>query len=252
MGSKLNIEELKHLIADYITGQSDEQEKALVENALKESAELREFYNEMKKTLEFVSTVKPGDPPEQYWNTLLPRIHQRIDAEQAKKFSWDKISAVWKVLVPVAAVILIVLIYYLVKPSNTQITKDEQKNEKINKDTSKHEDENRKEEKAPEKKQEEKIVKEDNRHQENPLKKFRKRDQVKEENIAKEENKINEMNTQKEPKNEDVAVMDIEETSVFSMGEGAGLDEETESELKSLSDNDKDALLEELQNSNLN
>src|SRR4030095_4019705 len=118
MSSKLNIEELKHLIADYITGQSDEQEKALVEKALSESAELRELYDEIKKTLEFVTTVKAAEPPEQYWNSLLQRIHQRIEAEEARKFSWDKVPAVWKVLVPIAAIVLIALIYYLVKPSN--------------------------------------------------------------------------------------------------------------------------------------
>jgi cell division protein FtsL len=196
--------------------------------------------------------VKAEEPPQQYWNSLLPRIHQRIEAQEAKKFSWDKVSAVWKVLVPIAAIILIALIYYLVKPSNTQITRDEKKNEKIIKDSSK--ENNTEEKKIPENKQDERIVKEEKHQPENYVKKNRKTNRVNDDNLAKEEIKIKDdniqNNIQQEPLKEDLAA-DMEETSVFSMGEGAGLDEETENELKNLNNNEQDALLEELESSNL-
>ena len=219
---------------------------------MNEYPELRGFYNETKKTFEFVSSVKAEEPPQQYWNSLLPRIHQRIEAQEAKKFSWDKVSAVWKVLVPIAAIILIALIYYLVKPSNTQITRDEKKNEKIIKDSSK--ENNTEEKKIPENKQDERIVKEEKHQPENYVKKNRKTNRVNDDNLAKEEIKIKDdniqNNIQQEPLKEDLAA-DMEETSVFSMGEGAGLDEETENELKNLNNNEQDALLEELESSNL-
>lgn len=52
------------------------------------------------------------------------------------------------------------------------------------------------------------------------------------------------------PKEENLAA-DIEESSIFASGESAGLDEETEAELKKLDDKDRNKLLEELLNSNL-
>src|SRR5688500_3832424 len=120
MNNKLNIEELKYLVPDYITGQISDPDKAAVEDALKQSAELREFHNELKSTFEFVGTVKFEEPSPQYFNNLLPRIHQRIEEQEAKKFSWDKVASFWKVLVPVAAIVVIALVYYMVKQSDTQ------------------------------------------------------------------------------------------------------------------------------------
>ncbi|MCI0449402.1 MAG: hypothetical protein L0Y79_06400, partial [Chlorobi bacterium] len=123
MKSKINIEQHKQLIPDYITGQIDEKDKLILERAMGESPELKAFYEDIKATLSFVSSVKLEEPSPAYWNTLLPRIHERIERREAEKFSWAKVSAVWKVLVPIAAVILIAIIYYLAKPSDIQMTK---------------------------------------------------------------------------------------------------------------------------------
>ena len=143
MNSNNNIEQLMQLIPDYITGEISSSDKLMLEKAMNESAELRELYNEMTGTLAFVRRhVKLKEPPEQYWNSLLPRIHQRIEDKESKAFSWDKIPSLWKVLVPIAAVVLIALIYYLVKPSDTQITKDKEI-ENIKKDTNKDNIENK-------------------------------------------------------------------------------------------------------------
>lgn len=256
MNDKSKIEELKLLIADYVTGQLNDNDKAVIEKALKESAELREFRADTERTFKFVNTVKLKEPSPQYWSSLLPRIHQRMEQQEAKKLSWDKISSIWKVLVPIAAIILIAIIYYLVKPSNTQITKEEKNIEKIvkdtTKDTTKDKNENKIEEKKiPENKQDERIIKEEKRKPEDSVKKDRKTNKVNDGNLAKEEIKVNDDNTQREPVKEDLAVIDMEETSVFSTGAGAGLDDETENELKNLNDNEQNSLLEELQNSNL-
>ncbi len=136
MNNKLNTEEIKFMIPDYISGMLNDTDKVQVDEAIKESAEVREFYNEMKGTFDFVSTVKFEEPAPVYWNSLLPRIHDKIDSRESKGFSWDKIASMWKVLVPIAAIILIALVYYMVKPSNTQLT-EEKKIEQIKKDTSK-------------------------------------------------------------------------------------------------------------------
>ncbi len=136
MNSKINIEEIKFLIPDYITNSLEDKDKLTVESALSESAELREFYNEMKGTFEFVSAVKFEEPSPQYWNSLLPRIHEKLEAKAARKFSWDSITAIWKIIVPVAAVILIFVAYVLLRSPENQISKKQINNEqKENKDS---------------------------------------------------------------------------------------------------------------------
>ncbi len=260
MNSKLNTDEIKFMIPDYITGMLNDTERALVDDALKNSSELKDFFNEMKDTFELVSSVKHTEPAPQYWNSLLPRIHDRIESRESKGFSWDKVSALWKVLVPIAAVILIAVIYYIAKPSNTQLTEEKKteqikKNEQIKNDTSKDENNSKKENteqnKITEEKKTENIVKEhnvpDNKNN------VTRKDNVKPDNAtAKNEQKEND-NVKEIPevvKDEQLAA-EIEETSLLADGEGAGLDEETENDLKKLNENEQLLLLKELENTNL-
>lgn len=260
MNNKLNIEEIQFLIPDYITGGLSETEKALVEKSLKESAALNEFYIEMKKTLNFVSSVKFAEPVPQYWNSLLPRIHDKIESREAKGFSWDKVAAIWKVLVPVAAIVLIAFVYFLVKPSNTQLT-EEKKIEMITNDTSGNND-SVKEEKQVEKKNETEIVKEkdndirsyetdkqNNTIKRNTVKYF---DEIVKDEVNNNGNNVIKENIKEDIKDEQLVLDDdIEETSIFASGETTGLDEETVNELKKLDDSEQTKLLEELINSNL-
>lgn len=90
MNTKYNTEEIMMLIPDYITGNISSSDKALVEKALSESAELTELYMDMKSSVGFIDSVKQAEPAPQYWNTLLPRIHERIEERQNKGFSWEK------------------------------------------------------------------------------------------------------------------------------------------------------------------
>jgi len=260
MNNKLNIEELKYLIPDYITGALDENDKLLVDNALKESAELREFYTETKNTFKFVSNVKFEEPPAQYWNNLLPRIHEKIDARAAKKLSWDNISAIWKIIVPVAAVILFFVIYQLVKSPENQISKkQENKEQKINVDSGsnvKNEVKDEKKEKV-EKKDDNvannisgngnKIVKGPGVNKRNGV--VRHQNAPEEENMADNNEKNNDnLNNEKESnvENEEYALIETEESSILPGHVLGTMDDETESELNNLNGNEKDQLIENL------
>lgn len=254
MNSKLNIEEIRLLIPDYITGELNEADKSHVEQGLTEFPELKQFYNEMKDTLHFVSSVKFTEPAPRYWNTLLPRIHEKIESREAKGFSWEKISVLWKVIVPVAAVLLIALVYYVVKPSNTQFT-EEKKIENIIKDKKPEEIIKDKQDIKQENKPENNIVKENENRltPEDNQKPVKKNTIEYKYEIVKDDVNTNDSKKENEKVNEEQYALDddIEETSVFATGEGAGLDEETINELKKLDDNEQTRLLEELINSNL-
>ncbi|MBE2226341.1 MAG: zf-HC2 domain-containing protein [Ignavibacteria bacterium] len=260
MNSKLNIEEIQLLIPDYISGELSDSERSLVESALSESAELNEFYIEMKETLNFVSSVKFTEPAPQYWNTLLPRIHEKIENRQSKGFSWDNVTALWKVLVPVAAVILIALVYFLVKPSATQLT-EEKKIEKITNDTSGDNNnvkEDKQEENQEDRKDEKSIVNEQKKESVNDaaenrsyiIKKYwvRYYDEIVKDETA---NNVTDRSYKNMKIEQIVLDDDIEGTSIFVTDENSGLDDETINELKKLDDNERSLLLEELVNSNL-
>jgi hypothetical protein len=233
-----NIEKIKLMLPDYAMDKLNPEEKKIVENALQESTELMALYGELSGTFNFVNGVKLEEPSAQYWSTLLPRIHERIETKQ-KRFSVETLVSYWKIFVPAAAVILIALIYFLVinKQSDKTITKKQI--EQIQKDTVKKTDDIKKE-----------VVKEEDKGKESPKTEkvknhkpgFKKLPDVKNIDVAQKKEELE--------SNGDFASEDIEQESVF--GEGAGsLDEETESGLDRLSDNEEQLLIQELKNSNL-
>lgn len=262
MKDKSNIEDIKQLIPDYITGSLDESEKFEVEKALQESSDLKSFYSDMKDTFEFVGNVKFEEPSPQYWSTLLPRIHEKIDARQSKKFSWGNIAAFWKIAVPVAAVIVIFMVYRVLISPEKQITNKENKDklELINKDTSGN-IENKKDEQNKQTMEHKDNTadnnEEDNDEQgnnQNPIRHIYVNPEN--ENVSEDNN---DMKMDENRKNDDVhtdkdmlASIDSDDVlSVLSTGTPGTIDEETEHEINKLNNSEKDELLKELQMSNL-
>jgi hypothetical protein len=260
MSGKLNIEDQKFLIPDYITGSLNDTEKAAVEDALKQSAELRQFYDETRGTLEFVSTVKFDEPSLQYWNSLLPRIHEKIEARHAKRSLWAGIPALWKIIVPVAAILLFFVFYQILRSPEKQITKDDNNTirENVVKDSSKQvKTENKEEIKQPVEQQEEKLAKQDDNNIRQPrtVRRNHENREVKiiDNNVAQDNNhkNENEMNSSSDNSNEDFASVDPDDISIIASASPGGIDEETEHELNKLDNNEKDELLQDLLRSNL-
>jgi hypothetical protein len=246
MKNKVNVDEIKLLIPDYVSGSLSNEEKRLVEEALSSSFELKEFYDEMKGTLDFISSVKFVEPAPQYWNNLLPRIHQKIDERESRaKYPF---GVIWKVLVPVAAVVLIFIVYRIITTPEPEIT--DKNNILIT-------DEKKKDTVSFEKKQdvkEEKIAKVTG---ETKREKIRGKD-LKEESVpAVEERNLIEQVQKKEEKVtpeytiDDYASLGLEDELILGAGEPGVYDEETENELGRLDTRQQDIFLEELSKSNL-
>lgn len=261
MNNKINIEEIMMLLPDYITGNISNSDKNLVQNALKDSDELNALYNQMKGALNFAQSVKHSEPAPQYWNSLLPRIHNRIEEKKENGFSWEKLSALWKVVLPVAAIILIAIIYYIIKPSDIQLTddkkSDEKKIEKIQNDSAelyKKTINNEKEELAQDDKKTNKIGNKENKQFKQQNNKMVKKYLPKNnENILKEDKSVQDEEIQSPDitNNDQLADdIDLESESIFN-GESAGLDEDTENELSKLNNKEQYELLNELKEVNL-
>ena len=261
MNKKINIEELKYLVADYITGDIQESDKIILEKAMAESRELSDFYLQVKGTFSFVNAVKPSEPQPQYWNTLLPRIHQKLEERENRPVIWDTLVSYWKVIVPVAAIILFAVIYLSLKPSDKEIVKESDKQENLtdsnnNKpenviknnndritEENKSADDNKSTEKNTADDKLNKTVKKDKRNYSIP--------ENYEDKIVKKENRDDiEIPEEKKEKYTDQS-FEIDDAFIFAGNESLGLDEEIENDLKKLNDSEKNTLLEDLINVNL-
>lgn len=255
---KYNIEEIKQLMPDYVIGRLGTDEKEIVEKAMGSSPELKTLFDEISGAIGFLNNVKVKEPEKQYWVNLLPKIHERIERQEEAGFSWSKVAAFWKIAVPVAAVILIAIIYFTVinRQSGPTITEDKKELKKtdsvkegLNMDLLKKE-----------------IVKDsketEKQENENKLQQHRKLELNKKQ-LAKVKEEPTEKKKAQENK-EELASENLEElvrstSRVFEplseesafIGGAGGFDDETEDELNRLSDNEQETLIKELKNSNL-
>jgi hypothetical protein len=248
MKNKQKIEEIKLLIPDYVTGSLSEEESNTVKNAIENSSELRELYTVMKNAFEFTDSVKFEEPAPQYWNNLLPRIHQKIEERGQQSLAKYPLSFIWKILVPVAAVVLIFIVYRISYSPAPDITQNENKKylqENIDsKDTVKKEIEQ-----VQTKKNSKPVITKNNTIRRNKI-------NIKKTNVEKDENYGNENITKtdilvkRNGENGDFASLAIDELSIFGAGTPGILDEDIDNELDKLTDSDRETFLEEL-NSNL-
>jgi len=245
-GINKNIEEIKLLLPDYISGNIESGDKKLVEDAFENSPELQELFNEMTGTFGFVSKVKFKEPDTLYWTNLLPRIHERLEKTEERKFSWEKVLSYWKVFVPVTAVILLAVVYFTVLNKNDESTITEKKIEKI--DTSRKIENTEKKE----------IVKDNNTNTTEQEKKIPVDKKILKHYPSKydktDEKPVQDKILKETPKQEEPELyteIDIEEEAVFTGGTAGMVDDEIESGLNTLNRNEQDELLKELINSNL-
>ena len=254
MAKKLNIEEIKLLLPDYVTGSLNEEDNALVDNAIKSNQELAALYSDMKSALEFVESVKFEEPVPQYWNNLLPKIHGKIESRSEKKFFKDPVRIIWKILVPVAAVILFAVIYRIATSPENRITKDNQQN--IQKESPLRQQQP--EPLTEEKKTADTVIKTDKnignvktekRHH-LPVFKQEIKKPENNENLAKNENKKDEDEKEHDLLAE-LSSDDINDLSEINSIGANSTDEELDNEIQSLNNSEKEALIQELENSNL-
>lgn len=250
MNNKIHIEEIELLLPDYITGLLNEEDKQKVEDALASSSSLKALYTEMKDALDFADSVQAQEPSPQYWNNLLPRIHQKIEEKERRK----SFSYAWKILLPAAAVILIFIIFRISFTPKIEITEKQ-----INKtDNQKVETKDTAEKKIN--KIQTPVQEKKNIANENTIEKphYLKRSIKNKIEVNTADNYIKVDTEKKEnlkkvfPENDDYAsVAEVEDYSIFGAGVPGAIDDETAEELDKLSGNEQNDLLETLSKSNL-
>jgi len=257
LAKKLNIEEIKLLLPDYITGSLIEEDTAMVDEAIKSTPGLATLYTDMKSALEFVESVKFEEPVPQYWNNLLPKIHEKIETRNEKKLFKNPIPFIWKILVPVAAIILIAVIYRIATSPENQITKDNQQN--IMKEN--QVEPRQQKQLAEEKKTTDTVIKTEKNNnnikneKRHPLPIYQK--EIKEpennENLAKHENEPEQKESEQKEHDflAELSSDDINDLSEINSVEANSTEDELDNEIQNLNNSEKEALIQELENSNL-
>jgi hypothetical protein len=131
-----NKDEINSILLDFINGKLDENEKAEIKLALESDIDLQLLYYELKNTMNIIDNVKYDRPPEYYFTNLLPRIQERIESEKSVSI-FERINVYWKIILPVAVVLLIFVFYSLFTSKVNQSTKNNTNEKEIIKDTGK-------------------------------------------------------------------------------------------------------------------
>jgi anti-sigma-K factor RskA len=257
MKREFNKDEIKRLIPDYITGALSDDEKKKIENAISSSPELIVFYNDVKSVLDLAGSVKFEEPVPQYWNNLLPRIHEKIEEREAARRIIglkNPFGLIWKVLVPVTAIILIFVIYKIAtRNSVIEFTNRTAITVPADTNLSQQNAENRKQTKyeAP-------VYKETNISKVEKTKKvyiknaeyhvgLNVKDNNTKINLEKEQTK----NPVDKDEKENMASQSIDELVYIDSGDENTMDDDMENELSKLNSSEQDRFLEKLSNANL-
>jgi hypothetical protein len=248
--NKLHIEEIKFFVPDYITGSLNENEMLLVKEAIDKYPEVSQFYNEMKSIFEFAEKVELEEPSPQYFNNLLPRIHQKIEVREEKKAAKSTAALIWKILVPVAAIIILFLVYMIAFNPGENVN---EKNKTIVKTNSVKKDIEPKQKTTDviEKKNEESVV--DNtdtnkKHKRTVISKMSVKENIKPEDVK---DKTVEKLQILPAESDDFAEVMNDEPVILGAGERGTLEGDIENAIDELNQNEKDVLLAKLEKSNL-
>lgn len=110
---KILPEEVLFSLPDYIRGTlGDKELEERIKSELDGNPDLLKEYMKLSEVLSFVGKTNLEEPPPHYFNSLLPRINERIHAANSKEnIIFRRILSYWKYAVPVLTVFLIIIIY---------------------------------------------------------------------------------------------------------------------------------------------
>lgn len=107
----MNCQEAQYRLADLIDGRLPDTERAAIETHLASCHSCAGTLGEMRSlTDDLHRQPQPWSPPAAYWDTLLPRIHQRIDARNERGKTLLDAGFLWlrRLALPAAVVMLLV------------------------------------------------------------------------------------------------------------------------------------------------
>jgi hypothetical protein len=112
MGKEYKIEELLENLPDYINGKMEDEElKKAISSEISGNPGFKNEFDSLKSAFKSLNSFKFSEPPDYYFNNLLPRINGKINVESQSFIFKKSFTAIWKFALPVTAVILMFIGY---------------------------------------------------------------------------------------------------------------------------------------------
>jgi hypothetical protein len=139
MNKKYKNEELWENLPDYINnGIDDDELKEAIRIEIETNQDFKKEYDIISTTLKTVNNFSFSEPPENYFNSLLPRINEKIH-KNSETFSFLKnLSILWKFAIPVVTILSFFISYKTFFNSNEYTNKLNDNNVVLNTDTQKN------------------------------------------------------------------------------------------------------------------
>lgn len=106
-------EELLFHLPDYVTGKiTDENLILRIQSEINSNPEFKNEYDSLKDTFSKIKDLKFSDPPEHYFNNLIPEINDKIANQNVSKgiSGFFKLSNLIKYAIPAVSVVLLIFI----------------------------------------------------------------------------------------------------------------------------------------------
>ena len=105
-------EELLENLPDFIEGKIDDTDlKEAIFFEISNNNEFKEEYEKFSATIKNFSKFEFTKPPTNYFNNLLPRLNDKINVKKEKFVFSKSISMLWKLAIPIAALVLFFFSY---------------------------------------------------------------------------------------------------------------------------------------------
>jgi hypothetical protein len=116
-------EELLENLPDYVNNQIDDSKlKEAIKFEISNNPDFKMEFELASSTLNSFNNIEFSEPPVNYFDTLLPKINERI-YNKSDKFNFIKrFSTLWKYAIPVAAIIIFFIGYKTIFRNNDYIS----------------------------------------------------------------------------------------------------------------------------------
>ena len=115
-------EELLENLPDYVNNKIDDSKlREAIEYEISSNTDFKKEYDLISSTLNSFNNIEFSEPPDNYFNTLLPKINERIYFKSEKFNIIKRFSTLWKYAIPIAAIILFFIGYKTIFRNNDYI-----------------------------------------------------------------------------------------------------------------------------------
>jgi anti-sigma factor RsiW len=97
-------------LPDFIQGKMGDSDRRSVQDHIERCPSCRKEAQNLREVFASISSERtPWAPPEAYWNTIIPRIHERLEKRNQSRLipKW-----IYRVVLPLAAVLIAVVVIY--------------------------------------------------------------------------------------------------------------------------------------------